>query len=186
MTATRNGASVSRRTAVAGLGAGGLGLALAATTRQASAQEATPYRMVGHPMVGTWIVDKDVDSTTDVPSVVVYTADGGLLDPSESVAGAWQATGPRSAAWTLVDFLTEGPAGYVVVRSTGEVNEGGNTLDSPYSVTVVGADGTVLPSGQGLSRYSRLPIEPIEAGGTPLAGFPTWTPAPAADATPTS
>ena len=186
MTATRNGASVSRRTALAGLGAGGLGLALAATTRQASAQEATPAAMAGHPLVGTWIFDKDIANPSELPSVVVFTADGGLLDPSEGVAGAWQATGPRSAAWTLVDFLTEGPAGYVVVRSTAEIDEGGDALAGPYSFTVVAADGTVLASGEASSTAVRLPIEPIEAGGTPLAGFPTWTPAPPADATPTS
>jgi hypothetical protein len=141
--------------------------------------------MAGHPMVGTWIIDRDITTTTEgPPSIAVYTADGGLLDPSQGVAGAWQATGPRSAAWTLVLFPQDGPPGYVVVRSTGEVDEGGNTLDSPYSFTVVAADGTVLASGQGLSRYRRLPIEPIKAEGTPLAGMPTWDAALSAAATP--
>jgi hypothetical protein len=141
--------------------------------------------MAGHPMVGTWIVDRDITTTTEgPPSIAVYTADGGLLDPGQGVAGAWQATGPRSAAWTLVLFPQDGPPGYLVVRSTGEVDEGGNTLDSPYSFTVVAADGTVLASGQGMSHYSRLPIEPIEAEGTPLAGMPTWEAAPSTAATP--
>ena len=40
MTTARIAAIVSRRTALAGLGAGGLGLALASTTRQTSAQDA--------------------------------------------------------------------------------------------------------------------------------------------------
>ena len=175
--------TLSRRVTLTGLGAGAL--ALAATARQGSAQEATPSAMAGHPMVGTWIVDRDITTTTEgPPSIAVYTADGGLLDPSQGVAGAWQATGPRSAAWTLVLFPQDGPPGYLVVRSTGEVDEGGNTLDSPYSFTVVAADGTVLASGQGMSRYSRLPIEPIEAEGTALVGMPTWEPEQAAAATP--
>ena len=186
MTTSNTAQSVSRRTALAGLGAGGLGLALAATTRLADAQDATPTSTAGHPLVGTWIFDKDIANPSEPPSVVVFTADGGLLDPSEGVAGAWQATGPRSAAWTLVDFLTEGPAGYVVVRSTAEIDEGGDALAGPYSFTVVAADGTVLASGEASSTAVRLPIEPIEAGGTPLAGFPTWTPAPPPAATPTS
>ena len=132
-------------------------------------------------------LDRDVALGTDAPSVAVYTADGGLLDPSQAVAGAWRATGPRSAAWTLVAFLPGGPAGYVVVRSTGEVEEGGDALDSAYSFTLVGADGAVLASGRGMSRYySRLPIEPVEAEGAPLAGFPTWAPAPPSAATPTA
>ena len=118
--------------------------------------------------------------------MVVFTADGGLLDPSQGVAGAWQATGPRSAAWTLVAFIEQGAGGYLAVRSTGEVDEGGDTLDGPYSITFVGADGTVMASGEGMSHYRRLQIEPIEAAGTPLAGFPTWTPATPAAATPTT
>jgi hypothetical protein len=183
---TNSASTVTRRTALAGIGAGGLGLALAAASRQASAQETTPTAMAGHPLVGTWIFDKDIANPSEVPSVVVFTADGGLLDPSEGVAGAWQATGPRSAAWTLVDFVTDGPAGYVVVRSTGEIDEGGDALAGPYSFTVVAADGTVLASGQASSTAVRLPIEPIEAGGTPLAGFPTWTPATPTPSTPTS
>ena len=123
--------TVSRRSALAGLGAGGLGLTLATMVHPAAAQDATPSPMAGHPMVGTWVVDRDLTTTTDAPSVVVYTADGGLLDPSQGVAGAWQVTGPRSAAWTLIQFVQEGAGGYVAVRSTGEVDAGGSTLDSP-------------------------------------------------------
>ncbi len=186
MTTSRTAAPVSRRSALAGLGAGGLGLAFAATARPASAQDGTPTALTGHPMIGTWVVDRDLTTTTDAPSVVVYTADGGLLDPSQGVAGSWRATGPRSAAWTLVAFPAEGPPGYVVVRSTGEVEAGGDTLTPSYSFTIVAADGTVVASGQGASRFVRMPIEPIEAEGTPLAGFPTWEPAPPSAATPTA
>lgn len=78
------------------------------------------------------------------------------------------------------------PPGYLVVRSVGELDAGDDTMDSPYSFTLVGADGTVLASGRGMSRYHRLTIEPVEAEGAPLAGFPTWEPAPAVAATPTS
>ena len=167
------------------LGSAAAALAAAPLVRPAAAQEATPAAMAGHPMVGTWVVDRDTTTTAEgPPSVAVYTADGGLLDPSQGVAGAWRATGPRSAAWTLVVFPPDGPPGYLVVRSTGEVDAGGDALDSPYSFTLVGADGTVLASGRGMSRYSRLPIEPVEAEGAPLAGFPTWEPTPAAAATP--
>ena len=183
--APRPTTAVSRRAALAGLAAGGLGLAVSARGGTAAAQEATPYPTAGHPLVGTWVFDRDVDDATDAPRVVVFTADGGLLDPGEGVAGAWRATGPRSAAWTLVAFLPEGPAGYVAVRSTGEVDAGGAALAGPHSFTVVLADGTVAASGRARSTATRLPIEPIEAEGTPLGGFPTWTPATPETATPT-
>ena len=44
---------LSRRTALAGLSAAGLGLALTATGRGASAQEETGD-LAGHPLTGTW------------------------------------------------------------------------------------------------------------------------------------
>ena len=178
--------ALSRRTALASLGAGGLGLALAARGHAASAQDATPAAMAGHPIVGTWIFIRDITVTTEAPSVVVFTADGGLLDPSQGVAGVWKATGPRSAAWTLIPFLQEGAGGYVVIRSTAEVDAGGNALAGPYSFTVVAPDGTVVASGTASSTATRLQVEAVDEGGNPLAGFPMWTPAPPADATPTA
>ena len=175
MTTHDTGASVSRRAALAGIGAGGL--ALASSRLGASAQDASPAAMAGHPLVGTWIFDRNVADATDAPSIVVFSADGGLLDPSRGVAGAWMATGERTAAWTLIAFIDGGAGGYVAVRSTAEIDEGGDALVGPYSVTIVAPDATVITSDEAESTATRFPIEPIEAGGTPLTGFPTWTPA---------
>ncbi|MBA2521303.1 MAG: hypothetical protein H0V24_16725 [Chloroflexia bacterium] len=182
---TRSASTVSRRAALAGLGAGGVGLALATTARHASAQDATPTAMAGHPIVGTWIIDRDVAATTEVPVVVVFTADGGFIDPGQGVAGVWEATGPRSAAMTIIPFVERGAGGYSVVRATWEVEEGGDSMSGPASVTVVTPDGMVVTEIQLSSRATRLRVDPIENGGTALAGFPTWTPAPPAAATPT-
>ena len=175
--------TVTRRTAIAGIGAGGVGLALA--TAHAAAQDATPAAMAGHPIVGTWIIDRDITTATEAPSIVVVTADGGIIDPSLGVAGAWQATGPRTSAWTLVG-TQPGNGGTFVVRSTPEVDETGMNLTGAYTVTIVAPDGSVMATVPGDSSGVRLPIEPVEAGGTPLPGIPTWTPAPPADATPTA
>jgi hypothetical protein len=67
-------------------------------------------------LVGTWIVDRNPDDATDVPTLNVHTADGGTIDPLVGVGGAWQATGPRTAIITLVDVFEDGPGGYVVIR----------------------------------------------------------------------
>jgi hypothetical protein len=179
--------AVSRRTALAGLGAGGFGIALATTARQASAQDASPAAIAGHPIVGTWIIDRNIPTTAEVPVVVVFTADGGFIDPNQGVAGVWEATGPRSAAMTIIPF----PGGrestmYAVVRATWEIDEGGTTMRGPANVTVVAADGTVVATDELSSTATRLLVDPMENGGKPLAGFPTWTPAPPAEATPTS
>ena len=178
--------AITRRTAIAGLTVSGIGMALASASQHAAAQESTPAAMSGHPIVGTWIFDRDNAVPTETPSIVVFTADGGLTDPSQGVAGVWQATGPRSAAWTLVAFIQGGAGGYVAVRSTAEVDASGNALAGPHSFTIVAPDGTVITSGNANSTAIRLAVEPVEEGGKPLAGFPTWEPAPPADATPTT
>jgi hypothetical protein len=178
--------TVSRRTAVAGLGAGGVGLALAATARTAAAQDGTPAAMVGHPVVGTWIVDRNPDDQTDSPTVNIFTADGGVFDPLLAVGGAWQATGPRAATVTLLGLIDNGAGGYLAIRSAIEVDEAGTTLAGSHAVTIVAPDGTVLNTIQGHGRSTRLVVQGPEAAGTPLPGVPTWTPAPPPDATPTS
>ncbi len=184
MTAHQSNRSVSRRTALAGLGASGLGVALAATMRQASAQEATPYPMAGHPLVGTWVVDRNPADPTEMPTTNVLTADGGLTDPSVGAAGVWAATGERTADFTLIAIFAE-LASYFFVRGSLEVDAGGDTATATVSQTHVAADGTVLDQlAQGTSTYLRLRIEPQSAVGQPLAGFPTWTPAPPATPTP--
>ena len=87
MTTSNTDRSVSRRSALAGLGTAGLGLALAATTRHAAAQEATPVPMAGHPLVGTWIVDRNPADPTDTPTYNIFTADGAIIDPTVGGAG---------------------------------------------------------------------------------------------------
>jgi hypothetical protein len=49
---------------------------------RAAAQDATPTPMAGHPLVGTWIVDRNPDDPTEIPTYNVLTADGGLIDPT--------------------------------------------------------------------------------------------------------
>jgi hypothetical protein len=184
MTRSTTDSTVSRRAALAGLGAGSLGLALATTTRHAAAQDATPFPMAGHPIVGTWIVDRNPDDQTDSPTINVFTADGSVFDPLLAVGGAWQATGPRSATVTLLGLIDGGAGGYIAIRSAIEVDETGTTIAGPHAVTIVAPDGTVLNTIQGHGGSTRLVVEGPEAAGTPLPGVPKWTPVPSPDATP--
>jgi hypothetical protein len=141
------------------------------------AQDSTPAAaMAGHPLVGTWIVSE----TGGTPAVIAFTADGIVVDTEidgGTGVGSWQPTGDRSAALTFVIPINEsGFSGIIVIRASGEVSADGATFTAPYSVTGQGADGTVIFSDQGQVTAVRLPVEPVEAMGTPLAGFPTWTP----------
>jgi hypothetical protein len=181
-TSTKSDA-ISRRNALAGLSAGGLGAALAASASSAAAEKATPTIMTGHPMVGTWIVDPEPENTANMPSILIYTSDGIVIDPVAGFGGSWEATGARTGVFTLSGIFEDGT--YLVIRGPVEVDEATDTTTGPYTVTVVGADGTVLNTMKGTGHTTRLPARSGEPG-TPLAGFPTWIPATPAGGTPTS
>jgi hypothetical protein len=141
--------------------------------------------MAEHPYVGTWIHSRIPDDPMLVPVLLVFTADGSVIDPGAGAAGVWQATGPRSAAWTTVGLNAGGDEGYFVVRATGEVDETGMNYTASGAVTIVAPDATVVMTLPPLSPTGvRMQVEPMEKAGTPLANFPTWTPAPPAEATP--
>lgn len=176
--------AVSRRTAFVGLGAAGAGMALAASARKTSAQDATPAAMAGHPIVGTWIVDNDTTSPTNMPSLVTLSSDGIVIDPVAGFAGSWEATGERTGVFTLAGISADGPGSYLLIRGPLETDEAGAPVATPYTVTIVGADGSVLDTVEGTGQFIRFPAQSGEPG-TGMAGFPTWTPAPpAGDGTP--
>jgi hypothetical protein len=133
-------------------------------------------------VVGTWIVDPEPENAANMPSLVVYTSDGIVLDPVAGFAGTWEATGARSAVFTLSGIFEDGT--YLVIRGPTEVDAATDTITGPYTVTIVAADGTVLNTVEGTGHSTRLPARSGEPG-TGLAGFPVWTPAPP-EATPAS
>lgn len=157
-----------------------LGVATLGHSTGTGAQEATPGATAGHPLVGTWLLDSEVDNAADAPSVTAFAADGTAVDAGVDGAsvGTWEATGPRTATLTLVGvFEEEGFGGSFFVRADIEVDEAGETFATPYTFTVVAADGTVLETGEETGRGTRLRVPAAGAVRTPLAGFPTWTPA---------
>jgi hypothetical protein len=151
-----------------------------------SAQEATPGNLAGHPLVGTWIVDSNVDTDTDAPEIGIFNADGSVfgLGASRWVSGAWEAADDTTGAATMAGVFEANGGGYVVLRGPHAVDETGNGWTCACTFTVVAADGSVLDSGIATAHGTRLPVEPVEAMGMPLAGFPNWSPAALPDATP--
>ena len=174
MTSQRFAKPVSRRTTLAALAGGGLGMALATPARHAFAQEASPESLAGHPVAGTWIVS--FESPADPPAVAVWGADGSFIDAVTGYTGVWQATGPQTALHTWVRVFDEDGT-YLVVSGTIEVDASGDTFTQPYSSMVVAADGTVLNTGAGAVSARRLRPVPENEFGTPLDVVPTWTPA---------
>jgi hypothetical protein len=175
---------LSRRAALGRVAAVGAAIGLGGRLGRAAAQEATPTAMAGHPFVGTWIVDRSPDDPTEIPTYNVITADGGIIDATVGGVGVWEATGPDTVNFTLTGTIAELGA-YFVVRGSIEVDAGGDSATASYSDTLVTADGTVLDQNAQLTAtYVRLRVEPQDAVGQTLAGFPAWTPPPPATPTP--
>ena len=138
--------------------------------RPVGAQEATPTPRTGHPLVGAWILDRDMTHPTNPPQLVVVTSDGlylGVDYGGRTTVGVWEATGPRTADITLrvtaddqgVPFL-----GLAVIRGTVEVREDGLSFTAPYTLEVVAEDGSSTGEyGVTTAQGTRITVEDIAA-----------------------
>jgi hypothetical protein len=193
MTTSQSKATVSRRTAFTGLGVSGLGVALAATTHYASAQEATPDAMASHPIVGNWMV-----STPAGPAMAVFLADGtniqglpvtqagptGVVFVSTQV-GSWEPVSARGVHFTGVQLHSDANGalvGTVEIDAYPVVSEDGQTLldDDPRSGPLIrDAAGNVVAKLRGTGGPPATGVR-MGVGASGLAtGTPTAaTPAP--------
>jgi hypothetical protein len=138
----RSPSAVTRRTALAGLGSSGD--ALSTNAHQTATQAATATAIAGHPLVGTRIVGRNLDDPSEMTTINVLSADGGLIDPTVGAAGVWETTGERTANYTLTGFFMEGGGGYFLVRGLLEVDAAGETATAAYAGMAMAPDGTVL------------------------------------------
>ena len=146
MTTSRSATFVSRRTALAGLGASGLGLALAATARSTAAQDVATD-LASQPNVGVWMIDSPIGR-----AVAVYSADGSVVAAlpasqaglfgvtlSSAQVGTWEAVGERDTHLTVVQLLSDEAgnyAGSVTVDAYQQVSEDGQTWVSGEGTTI--------------------------------------------------
>jgi hypothetical protein len=188
MTDRRSNNTVSRRTAVAGLGAGGLGIALGARSAGAASSMST----ANHPLMGMWLAmanptRRGVDEQFPAPSL--FAADGtvvlGFVPAAIGADGAIQFTGSPMGVWepydeqtghfTAVQAIADKTGklvGSVTIDGHPKVSADGTTfIDDGSLVTVTIRDGaggvvTVVPPGGG-----GLPVTAIKMRvGNP--GFP--------------
>jgi hypothetical protein len=143
-------------------------LALGAA-RIAGAQGAGPDAV--HPLVGTWLIDTDVDDPENPPEVDVFTADGGIVGVAANgdvTAGVWEATGDNTATVTFVTPEGEEEAyfGLFMVRASVEIDESGDGFEGTYTFDIIDPDGNATgeygPGGVSATRISaEAPGEPI-------------------------
>jgi hypothetical protein len=196
MSTSRTTDSISRRAALAGLGATGLSLALATTTRLASAQEATPDAMAGHPMIGTWAVmapDGVIPQIHGPDGTVVVAFPPSYVDPTLGLTfrspalGRWEADGERSGHFAVIEARSD-PSGTFIgtllfeggieVSADGQTWVGGG--NTPLRIIVRDAANNVT-SDQVLSGGPPVTATRIGATvdsvvlpvATPAAGTPT-------------
>jgi hypothetical protein len=183
MSRSRSDASLSRRTALAGLSAGGIGAALAARGGIAAAQEASSEAMATHPMVGAWMASTPSGLAPGIFSpdgtvIVTVPATGnsplGTTYVSTSI-GTWEPVSERGIHFTAVQLHSDANGNYVgsiTVDGHPVVSEDGQSLvdDSPESgPTIRDAQGTVLDVLRG-----GPPVTGVRMGvGAP--GFPEGT-----------
>jgi hypothetical protein len=178
-------ASLSRRTALVGLGGGGIGVALATRGRIAAAQDAQSDAMATHLMVGAWMASTPSglapgiffpDGTVIVTVPVTGNSPLGTTYVSTQ-PGTWEPVSERGIHFTGVQLHSDANGNYVgsiTVDGHPVVSEDGQSLvdDSPESgPTIRDAYGNVLDVLRG-----GPPVTGVRIGvGAP--GFPEASPA---------
>jgi hypothetical protein len=180
--------SVSRRTALAGLSAGGLGLVLATRRLGASAEDATPaatpFPMADHPLVGVWQMENQ--------GVWSFGGEGnfGLFEPTGfgrlCVVGEWRPTGERTAELVFVlqgielkDLFDPGQAAepyelsprFTVWRVSAEVDASGNTMTiaGEWNAVMEGTPQPVQAEDKVQDTGIRMAPVSTQAGSTPTS-----------------
>lgn len=191
MATTSDDRSVSRRTAVAGLGAGSLAFAMSHIS--ISAQESGD--LAGHPLTGWWLAMAN-PLLPDNPQIAVpslFAADGTvvLLFPTvqtgpngvqfaSAYGGTWRADSDRRGHFTAVQSFSDPNGvflGTVTVDGFPEVSEDGMTFiddgSKAYATIRDPAGAVVMVAGP---NAGNRPVTAMKMGvGSP--GFPEGTPA---------
>ena len=150
------------------------------------AQNGTPAP-AGEGFVGAWHL------TTETPfgasqSLITLMADGTLLFSDRPVYpggegfpvtftstahGAWEQTGPTSAAATFDFFLTDGEGTFLAIVTDSiavSLDPGGATWSGPFSSTTTDPSGNVLFVGEGTVQAERITVQPLATpAATPAA-----------------
>jgi hypothetical protein len=195
MTIQRPSSSISRRTTLAALAGGSLGLALAG---QATAQT-DPVDLTDHPLTGVWLAmaNPPLPDSPQVAAPSYYGADGFVLlmfplsqlgpngvQFNSAYMGTWEPHDEQTGHFTATSMLSNGEGTYlgtVTIDGFPHVNDDGQTFiddGSRVMVTIRDPAGAIVDAFPGAGRP---PVTGVKLGGGGH-GFPEGTP----EATPPS
>jgi hypothetical protein len=148
---------LSRRAAVAGIGVGGLGLALSALPTSAVEAEVA-YRvttLAEHPLTGVWLVMVPTPTAPDTTIAVtsVYSADGSVIHSFPvteagpdgvryrgAAIGTWEAVDERTGHFTTVQVLSHADGAFIgtlTLDGHPTVSEDGQTFEDRGTANLV-------------------------------------------------
>jgi hypothetical protein len=182
---------MSRRTVLAGLSAGGLGLALTGRNLDTFAQVATPTTapvpMADHPIIGVWQLDNDLQNPGINLSYAIISQDGSYTEHDvhpRVINGTWRPTGERTAAviFIIQSLIPQGPldAGetptaysltpeYEVWHLDATVEESGNAFTTTGGFEAFNSTGAVVNTERYEGRGARMAVIPAAAVATPTS-----------------
>lgn len=151
-------------------------------TSSAGAQDVTP---AGHPLVGAWVLDLDLQGTDDPPLYVLFHADSTVILANPYFGdgvGAWQPTSERTADVTIVfqdldSDPTQTAPGILTALMAIEVDTAGETFTARWEAESRWFDGTLASLDESVAMGTRLPVEPLPASATPIASDAAGPPA---------
>jgi hypothetical protein len=162
-----------------------VGLVLLGSWPSAVAQEGTPAATAGHPIVGAWLLDVDVNDPANPPALAIFHDDGTYLQAEPdggNGVGVWEATGANSVALTQLlhdQDETSNFAGTLMVRATIDIDESGDAWTAEYTLEFIGPDGTSSgETGPGTATAERIAVEPMGTPVGPLMPEAVGTPTP--------
>ncbi len=145
--------------------------------RQSESESSTPTA-TGNSFVGAWRVTFDTPMGPS-QSLLTVMADGTVLFSGRPVSpaagpnpttfssaahGAWEATGPDTAATTWVGLVTDGEGNFLAVVTDSVVatlDASGDAWSGTYSASVADPNGNVLYVGGSTVEATRITVQPL-------------------------
>ena len=172
---------------LAALLAAAAALVLSPARLPAGAQDGTPAA-AGQGFVGAWRLTSRTPAGAS-QGLLTLSADGTVAFSGRPAAptggeppvafigaghGAWEQTGPGTAAASFVVFIADGAGNFLwVVTDSVEMTLGpaGDSWRGPYSSTTADPGGNVLFVGPGTAASTRIAVQPVATPAAMPAGF---------------